>query len=78
MNSIKQEKRAQNNESSMNIYSLIRERSIEDMSAVGKNLSFQAVIAAGGHMSTNMAAPLSEDKKNINLPVINKKDGVKT
>ena len=48
------------------------------MSAVGKNLSFQAVIAAGGHVSTNMAAPLSEDKKNINFPVINKKDGVKT
>ena len=78
MNAIKQDKRGQNNESAMNIYSLIRERSIEDMSAVGKNLSFQAVIAAGGNVSTNMGGPLSEEKRNINLPIINKKDGAKT
>jgi hypothetical protein len=64
MNGIKQEKRAQNNESSMNIYSLIRERSIEDMSAVGKNLSFQAVIAAGGNVSSNIGGPLGGGRSN--------------
>jgi|LauGreDrversion4_2_1035121.scaffolds.fasta_scaffold1459026_1 hypothetical protein len=49
------EKRGQNNDSAMNIYSLIREKSIEEISAVGKNLSFQAVIAAGGNtVSSNL------------------------
>ena len=73
------EKRGQNNDSAMNIYSLIREKSIEEISAVGKNLSFQAVIAAGGNtVSSNLGkAQNSGDMKNINLPVINQKDGVK-
>ena len=74
-----QEKRGQNNDSAMNIYSLIREKSIEEISAVGKNLSFQAVIAAGGNtVSSNLGkAQNSGDMKNINLPVIYQKDGVK-
>jgi hypothetical protein len=32
----------------MNVYSMARERSFEDMSAIGKNLRLAAIMSAGG------------------------------
>ena len=47
----------------MNIHNLARDRSFDEMSAVGKNLGLAAIIATGGH-----------DTRLLNLPNIIKSD----
>jgi hypothetical protein len=59
----------------MKFISLIKEKSFEEITAVGKNLGVQAVIAAGANFpSISQFIPLS-DKKLLNLPIIGDKDG---
>jgi hypothetical protein len=68
------DKRSEYNSSPMKFISLIKEKSFEDMTAIGKNLGLQAVIAAGANFSSiSQFIPLS-DKKLLNLPIIGGKD----
>lgn len=61
---------ATKNDSTLRFYSLLKEKSFEDMSAIGKNLGLQAVIAAGANF------PPAE-KNIINLPTILPRDALK-
>ncbi len=47
---INTDKRGSQNESSLRFYSLLKEKSFEEMSAIGKNLGLHAVIAAGANL----------------------------
>jgi hypothetical protein len=66
---INTDKRA--NESPMKFFSMIKEKSLEDITAIGKNLGMQAVIAAGANIPTIAPfIPAAGEKRNINLPTI--------
>lgn len=69
------DKRTDYNSSPMKFISMMKEKSFEDMSAIGKNLGVQAVIAAGANIPTISPFIPIPDKKLFNLPNIGGKDG---
>jgi hypothetical protein len=71
---INTDKRADYNSSPMKFISLIKEKSFEDMSAIGKTLGLQAVISAGANIPNISPFHPIPDKKNMNLPTICAKD----
>ncbi len=60
------DQRGSQNDSSLRFYSLLKEKSFDEMTAVvGKNLGLHAVIAAGANIPQ-----LGPDRKILNLPTI--------
>jgi hypothetical protein len=63
------DKRNHLNETPMKFFSMIKEKSFEEISAIGKNLAIQSVIAAGANIP-NIPPFFPVPEKNINLPNI--------